>query len=102
MSKLGIDVSKLKYGMKVDIEIEESWWGDDFPDICIATGLTCTARGVQGARRGCSAQRQVPGQGGPAARLAVEPAIANDAIAKVSAFVDKLDAIGTIADVKPA
>jgi hypothetical protein len=43
MNKLGIDVSKLKYGIQVDVTVNDDWWGEDYPDNCVSTGVVGTA-----------------------------------------------------------
>lgn len=46
MNQLTIDVLGLRYGIRVDIAVDDSWWDDDYPGSCISTGLTCTAAPV--------------------------------------------------------
>lgn len=43
MNRLGIGVTALTYGIKVDIEVNDAWWGTTYPDNCVSTGVVGTA-----------------------------------------------------------
>ncbi|MEU8192264.1 hypothetical protein AB0C10_00620 [Microbispora amethystogenes] len=43
INSLGLDIGALKYGIRVTVTVDDSTWGDTYPDNCISTGLTLTA-----------------------------------------------------------
>jgi hypothetical protein len=43
ISKLGINLEALKYGIQVDIKTLDATWTDTYPGNCISNGLVCSA-----------------------------------------------------------
>jgi hypothetical protein len=46
LTRLGIDVRKLKYGIRVDVKTVDTVWADTYPGLCISNGLECEAEVV--------------------------------------------------------
>lgn len=102
MNNLGIDVSKLKYGIKVDIEVDDIWWGDDFPDNCISTGLSCTAGVSKEPDVEALLDAAFPDEDDRRTGWRSNLAVAQAAVAKVADWVDVADAAGDIINPQPA
>jgi hypothetical protein len=43
INRLGFPVKDLTYGIRVVAAVSGTWWGDEYPDSCVADGLVCTA-----------------------------------------------------------
>jgi hypothetical protein len=96
MNNLGIDVSKLKYGIRVDIEIDEDCWGDHYPDNCISAGLTCTAGVSKEPDVEALLNAKFPDEDDRRTGWRSNLAVANAAVAKVADWVDVAEAAGDI------